>query len=110
MSFTCDVEPKWDSCDGRQATFGWDNVILQIHFESRTPTIALVEHADGTLHRLGWSHEYDRSGQVGWTKQLANGSVCAGPRVFRPAFQTRGSRHNRGIDTLPRVPGPDPVV
>jgi len=38
--------------------------------------MALVEHADGTLRRLGWSHEYDRSGQVGWTKPLANGSVA----------------------------------
>jgi hypothetical protein len=72
-----DFEPKWDSCDGRQGTFGWNNVILQIRFESRTPTIALVEHADGTLRRLGWSYEYDRSGQVGWTKQLANGSVAS---------------------------------
>jgi hypothetical protein len=71
-----DLEPRWDSCDGRRGTFGWDDVIVQIHFESRTPTMALVEHADGTLHRLGWSLEYDGSGQVGWTKQLADGSVA----------------------------------
>jgi hypothetical protein len=71
-----DLEPKWDSCDGRPGTFGWDNVILQIHFESRTPTLALVEHADQTLRRLGWSHVYDTGGQVGWTKQLDSGSVA----------------------------------
>ena len=39
--------------------------------------MALVEHADGTLRRLGWSREYDRSGQVGWTKQLANASFAS---------------------------------
>jgi hypothetical protein len=71
-----DLEPKWDSCDGRPGTLGWDNVILQIHFESRTPTMALVEHADQTLHRLGWSHVYDTVGQVAWAKQLDSGSVA----------------------------------
>ena len=29
-----DVEPKWDSCDGRQGTFGWDDVVLQHLSES----------------------------------------------------------------------------
>jgi hypothetical protein len=71
-----DLEPKWDSCDGRQGTFGWDNVIVQIHFESRTPTIALVGNADKTLRRLGWSQQYYTNGQAGWRKQLANGSVA----------------------------------
>jgi hypothetical protein len=71
-----DLEPKWDSCDGRQGTFGWDDVIVQIHFDSRTPTTALFEHADETLHRLGWSQKYDNGSQVGWTKQLINGSVA----------------------------------
>ena len=33
-----DLEPKWDSCDGRPGTFGWDNVVVQIHFESRGST------------------------------------------------------------------------
>ena len=48
-----DLEPKWDSCDGRPGTFGWDNVVVQIHFESRSPTHAVVQAAYQTFRELG---------------------------------------------------------
>lgn len=89
-----DLEPKWDSCDGRPGTFGWDNVILQIHFQSRTPTMALVEHADQTLRRLGWSHVYDTSGQVAglssWT------AVRSRMLNFRTRYQIRAELPRSG--------------
>ena len=73
-------EPKWDSCDGRPGTFGWDSVVIQIHFPSRTTTTTVVQRADQKLHGLGWSSEDHRdvSGatQIGWTRQLDNGSLA----------------------------------
>jgi hypothetical protein len=71
-----DIEPKWDSCDGRPETYGWGDVIVQIHFESRTPATSIVQHANEDLSRLGWSSDYNNGGQVGWIKKLTNGSVA----------------------------------
>jgi hypothetical protein len=76
VMYRYDLEPKWDSCDGRQGTFGWDDVILDIHFKSKTPATAVFGHADETFHRLGWSREYDTGEQVGWTRRLVSGSVA----------------------------------
>ena len=75
-----DLEPKWDSCDGRAGTFGWDNVIVQIHFASKVPSQTLLERADRVLEGLGWSRDYlnEQSTflQQGWTKRLDDGSVA----------------------------------
>lgn len=75
-----DIEPNWDSCDGRPGTFGWDNVVVQIHFQSRTGTAALVDHADRMLRGLGWTSDYKNvvngGPQVGWSRRLENGSLA----------------------------------
>jgi hypothetical protein len=75
-----DVEPKWDSCDGRPGTFGWDNVDVQIHFESASSAGSLVQWADQHLRRLGWSRTYTNNQatfiQVGWTRTLENGAIA----------------------------------
>jgi hypothetical protein len=75
-----DLEPKWDSCDGRPGTFGWDNVVVQIHFESRSSNDAVVQQADRTFRGLGWNPDYVNNQptfiQVGWTRRLDNGSVA----------------------------------
>jgi hypothetical protein len=75
-----DLEPKWDSCDGRAGTFGWDNVVVQIHFESASSTDAVLLRADQTFRGLGWSPDYvhDQSTiiQAGWTTRLDNGSLA----------------------------------
>ncbi len=75
-----DFEPKWDSCDGRPGTFGWDNVDVQIRFGSRRPTGAVLRWADQTLRGLGWRPDYVNKQsafiQVGWTRRLDNGAIA----------------------------------
>ena len=75
-----DLEPKWDSCDGRPGTFGWNNVVVQIHFESSSPADAVVQGADQTFRELGWDPDYGNNQstfiQVGWTKRLDTGSMA----------------------------------
>lgn len=75
-----DIETRWDSCDGRPGTFGWNNVDVQIHFESTSPSDSVVRHADENLGRLGWSRTSETNQaaftQVGWSKPLENGSVA----------------------------------
>jgi hypothetical protein len=75
-----DVEPKWDSCDGRPGTFGWDNVVVQIHFESGSSTDTVVQGAGQAFRNLGWQQDYVNNQstfvQVGWTRRLDNGSIA----------------------------------
>jgi hypothetical protein len=78
--YSYDLEPKWDSCDGRPGTFGWDDVVVQVHFESRSSTDAVVQRADRTFRGLGWKPDYVNNQpthiQVGWTRWLDNGSIA----------------------------------
>jgi len=75
-----DLEPKWDSCDGRSGTFGWDNVLVQIHFESGTSTDTVVRGASQAFRTLGWQQDYVNNQstfvQLGWTRRLDNGSIA----------------------------------
>ena len=75
-----DLEPKWDSCDGRSGTFGWDNVMVQIHFESASSTDTVVHGASQAFHTLGWQQDYVNNQstfvQLGWSRRLDNGSMA----------------------------------
>jgi len=75
-----ELEPNWDSCDGRPGTFGWDNIVVQIHFESQSSSDAVVQGVDRAFRRLGWNPDYVNNQptfiQVGWTRRLDNGSVA----------------------------------
>jgi hypothetical protein len=75
-----ELEPKWDSCDGRPGTFGWDNIVVQIHFESQSSTDGVVQGADRAFRQLGWNPDYMHNQptfiQIGWTRRLDNGSVA----------------------------------
>lgn len=94
-----DVEPRWDSCDGRSGTFGWDNVVVQIHFESASSTDTVVQGASQAFHTLGWQQDYlnNQSAfvQAGWTRRLDNGSIAKAqlssavpdPTAARPGWE-----------------------
>ena len=70
-----DVEPLWDSCDGRPGTFGWDAVVVQIHFRSALSSAHIESNADAQMRNLGWMPDTRFSTSiptVAWTKQLRN--------------------------------------
>lgn len=69
-----DTEPMWDSCDARPGTFGWDQVVVQIHFRSRSSAADVESNADSQLRRLGWKPAYQHSDPITWvwTKVLRN--------------------------------------
>jgi hypothetical protein len=75
-----DLEPKWDSCDGRSGTFGRDNIVVQIRFESASPTDTVVHGASQAFRTLGWQQDYVNNQstfvQLGWTRRLDNGSTA----------------------------------
>lgn len=59
------VEPRWDSCDGRPGTFGWDPVVIQVGFRWAGTTRALVRLLGGRLAARGWAAGAPRPGVTG---------------------------------------------
>lgn len=74
-----DVEPHWDSCDGMASTYGWDDVVIQVHFSSATTEEAVFSHAAAELAAQRWP-EVPLGLVPGvtakmWSKLLANGTT-----------------------------------
>ena len=69
-----DVEPQWDSCDGRPGTFGWNDVVVQVHFVSNMGPEGILAHADSVLASQGWQPlplpDTPAVSQRMWTKSL----------------------------------------
>ena len=62
------VKPRWDSCDGRLSTYGWDDVIIDLTFTTSQPPRSLIATAKARLHAAGWSRyqDYASGPRVGW--------------------------------------------
>lgn len=50
-----DDGPHWDSCDGRDGTFGWDDVTYYVRFTSDMPAPEVFRAADAALLVEGWT-------------------------------------------------------
>ena len=79
IGYRQEVEPRWDSCDGRPGTFGWDDVAVIVHFTTTLSAEAVRAHADSALRALGWKVDSSlHQGDVfsySWTKELFNGTT-----------------------------------
>ena len=75
-----DVEPRWDSCDGRPSTYGWDDVVVQVHFASATGPDAILADADAVLTSQRWSSiplaRMPDVVQQMWSKVITNGTTA----------------------------------
>ena len=73
-------EPRWDSCDGRPGTFGWDNVSSSVQFRTGTSAGKLIADADRALRAGGWHYANRLDSPLGpgvrWTQTVA-GSAFA---------------------------------
>lgn len=74
------VEPRWDSCDGRQSTYGWDPAVVNARFKVGTASEQQVVAGVRTvLGKLDWT--YDRSGSRGgqwlWLRQVSGRTASA---------------------------------
>lgn len=80
IAYRQEVEPRWDSCDGRPGTFGWDDVVVIVHFTTALSAETVKAHADAALRPLGWMPDSSqRQGDVSsysWTKELGNGTTA----------------------------------
>ena len=74
IAYRHNIEPLWDSCDGQAGTFGWSDVVMQVHFRTSTKPREVFAHAASVLARQGWMpgrvSEPDGPGlRSDWTKR-----------------------------------------
>lgn len=55
VAYAIKIEPRWDSCDGRSGTFGWDPVTIQAGFPWAGSSQALVKFLNERLVARGWA-------------------------------------------------------
>jgi hypothetical protein len=74
-------EPRWDSCDGRSGTFGWDNIAVDMQFRTREQPRALVADADNLLRAVGWRRTGTVHSPLGpgarWSRTVAGSTVAS---------------------------------
>jgi hypothetical protein len=77
-----DTKAHWDSCDGREGTFGWGDVSVNISFKTPTRPDALVSGADGRMAAVGWSPGSPLNSPNGpgrqWLRTLEDGTKAVG--------------------------------
>ncbi len=92
-------EPRWDSCDGRAGTFGWDDVTVAVQFRTIRAPRALVSEADTALRAAGWQRTSTLNTPLGpgarWSRTVAGATVA----TVTLAPGTRGDRTGDGTGT-----------
>jgi hypothetical protein len=53
IEYRRDDGPLWGSCDGREGTYGWDDVVFQVHFSSKRLSSEILARADDALSAKG---------------------------------------------------------
>ena len=72
-----DGTTRWDSCDGRVGTEGWDDVTVDYHFASNLSSDTVVAYTAAKMAALHWvegPRMHTPQGPVlAWTKTIAGG-------------------------------------
>ena len=80
-------EPRWDSCDGRPGTFGWDNVSTSVQFRTGVSGGKLIADADRALRAAGWQYANRLDSPSGpgarWTQTVAGSTFATAHAVTR---------------------------
>lgn len=69
------VSPSWDSCDGVASSYGWDDVTVDVSFDSNgRSNAAIFAHIDAALRHAGWTYEStSEPGAWYWQRNVAAG-------------------------------------
>jgi hypothetical protein len=98
------LEPRWDSCDGRQSTYGWDPVYADAQFSAGALSPQqVIAHVRAGMARLAWSYSAtdSRDGQWLWLRrvggQIATAMLQSGadgnPRTWSLRAQAPPATH-----------------
>ncbi|MFD8810176.1 hypothetical protein ACFV23_01400 [Streptomyces sp. NPDC059627] len=86
------AKPMWDSCDGIESTYGWDEPTANLEFTGGGTDTQVVAHLKSALRKLGWTFDTANSAPAGpwyWHKTVARhvqGTVqLLGGSAFNPS-------------------------
>ena len=71
------VQPGWDSCDGVDSTFGWDDVTVIADFDRVTSPAQTIAAIKTSLHAMGWTLTSDEQGAWYWQRRLRAGGEAS---------------------------------
>ena len=60
------VDSRWDSCDGRPSTFGWDPVSVDAEFTTDAASRQVAGHFRAAMRQLGWAYDAKNSTDAAW--------------------------------------------
>jgi hypothetical protein len=82
------IEPFQDSCDGKPATRGWSQVVVQSSFKWASKFAGLFGYVGGRLAGLGWHREHLNAGSADheamWWKTLTSGKKAVAQLTTSP--------------------------
>jgi hypothetical protein len=86
-------EPQWSSCDGRQGTFGWNEIFVGTNFKTTMQPDALISLVDRRMVAIGWTPLWTRPNPIGpvrqWTRTLEDGTKAQA--MLAPATADNGA-------------------
>ena len=81
-------EPKWDSCDGRRSTFGWNDLSVDAAFTTASTVSSVWSAIRNAMASLGWASANSQpSGDppgLSWTRVLPGGATAEANLTARP--------------------------
>lgn len=113
------VKPRWDSCDARLSTFGWDDAFVYLTFTTSEPPRSLMATASARLRAAGWSRYQGLASGPGfgwwWSLPVPGGTALALLDRQAPGQVSRSgswlrtrrrspARDRRGADGQPPLP------
>jgi hypothetical protein len=86
-------EPSWDSCAGREGTFGWTKVTVGMQFRTSEQPSALVARTDRLLTAAGWHRTGAEGTPLGpsaqWSRTVTGSTVASA--LLSPGTRGGGS-------------------
>lgn len=78
------VDSRWDSCDGRPSTYGWDPVTVDVLFTvGETTSVKVVAHVSAVMGKLGWTSDAGEPGDGTWVwSRQVNGKTATAALEF----------------------------
>ena len=92
--FAVKIEPNWDSCYGREGTFGWAAAIIRVGFPWAGTELGLSTLLNERLSARGWV----RSAAPSWASVASDG--WSFPKGAAPSMAVAFQRDSAGGETV----------
>ena len=101
-------EPRWDSCDGRAGTFGWDDVTVYTQFRTGQRPRRLIATVGEAMRAAGWTRVTRLTTPLGpglrWSRPTRGSTVATA--MLAPETRGDGTGISWDLDAVAPPQGP----